>query len=96
LKYLHRDVVSASQRERLLQPEMTFVSRFSLDKDRSKSPARSDVLDHRFVDRFFELKQVSKNLVRQFRGKFAEDLVALHVDRHERLIARPPQVERFF
>ncbi len=78
------------QGKRLLQPEMPFVFRFSLDKDRSQFPARSDILDHRFVDRFFKLKQVSENLVRQFRGKFAEDLVALHVDRRERLITGPP------
>src|SRR6202011_2382557 len=83
------------QGERLLQPDMPFGFRFSLDEYQSKFSARSDVLDHRFVDRFFGLEQVSENLVRPLRRKFAEDLVALHVDWRERLIARAPKVQRF-
>src|SRR5580692_9459451 len=57
---------------------MPFSFRFSLNKDRSELPARSDVLHHRFIDRFFELKQVSENLVRQLRRKFAEHFITLH------------------
>src|SRR5271170_400955 len=62
-----------------MQPEMAFSFRLSLNKDRSELPARSDVLQHRFIDRFFELKQVSEYLVRQFRRKLGEHFITLHV-----------------
>ena len=88
LKHLHRDVVGALQGECLVQPEMSLVFRFSLHKDRSQLPAGSDVLDHRFINGLFEFEQVSENLVCQLWGKFAENLVALHVNRRERLIVR--------
>jgi hypothetical protein len=75
---------------------MPLVSGLTLDKDRSEFTACGDILDDRLVNRLFGLEQVFKDLVRQLWGQLAQDLVALHHGRGERLIDPASQVQRFF
>jgi hypothetical protein len=78
LEYLCGDVVSRFATERIAKPEMPFVARFSFHENRSQFSTRCDILDHHFVNGFFVVLQVTKNLIRQFRCELAENLVALH------------------
>jgi hypothetical protein len=72
------------------------ILRLALNENWSELSARGDVLDHRFVDRFFMLEKERKYCVHQLGRNFAADLVALHDNSPQGMGYTGRLVQRFF